>query len=204
MDGKLKRSVDEAESDVLDGRIVEGKTLLRFLELDPESEECAYLGEAAKAVSMKITKGYGQLNSSIGVDSAPCPMDCAFCSLGSKWGIVNEDILMRIELFRKMGVKGTCSMRRKNVPGTPKEHLPEVSDKRMAQIAAVLRMTDGKWNVSTSPIIPQSLMWGANSISVETGASPRRDVPDVGVWRIMSHEEAIAVLENAGFKVRIW
>jgi|LSQX01.1.fsa_nt_gb biotin synthase len=322
----MKKLIDDTKCQVLSEEQPDPGVLLRMLRLDPNSEECAYLGKRARDVAEEVTDGIGSLNSSIGLDWMPCPISCAFCSLGKKWGLVsgnailddddvidtvdevirirgldrvtlrttetydlqhllelgrrirrevsgkyrlalntrtltkedadelhkagfssayhalrlgegtdtpfdpedrirtmraiagsklmltsgidpvgvehtNEEILLRIGILRELGAKSVCSMRRKNVAGTPKGGLPEVSDKRMAQIAAVLRMAHPEWGVASSPIIPQSLEWGANSISVETGASPRRDHPD-RIWNIMSHDEAEKVLEHAGYTLK--
>ena len=48
------------------------------------------LGAAARRVSHKLTGDRAYLWGAIGVDFAPCSMNCDFCSLGEKWGIATE------------------------------------------------------------------------------------------------------------------
>lgn len=321
----MKNIIDTAKKDNLSGKHVSGDVLLKLLELDPDSDECEYLGLASR----DIAKRYGnnaRVGSSIGVDLRPCTMSCRFCSLGEEWNLIenehelsdetvislisdivskgysqftlrttefysldklcdlarkirkdvkghylltantgeltsedalklyeagfngvyhtlrlregidtpfdpetristmravsesplmlscgidpigiehtNEEIVERLELFRTLNPVGVCTMRRINVRGTPMEGMEEVSDERMAQIAAVIRMASGgRWNVAVHPPIQKAMDWGANNIALETGANPRRDEHEVGVWRICDHQTAQAMFEKAGYDV---
>ena len=88
MDKAVKELIDAAKDANLNGELVSGNILLRFLELDPESEECEYLGLAARYIAEIRHDNKARLGSSIGIDLAPCTMNCRFCSLGEEWGLV--------------------------------------------------------------------------------------------------------------------
>ena len=110
MNDDIKAIIDEAKLTALENGIVHAETLKKLLELDPESLECEYLGKASKEVMIKQTGGMVRIGSSIGVDIAPCPMNCQFCSLGEKWGLITETHVLSddkiIELVKNVIKKG--------------------------------------------------------------------------------------------------
>jgi biotin synthase len=111
----------------------------------------------------------------------------------------NDEILDKIDLFRTMKPASVCVMRRENVKGTPLSRFDEIDDYRLAQIVAVTRIAGGKrWGIATHPITQKAIEWGANNITVETGANPREDVQDVGIWKVCDHETAKKMILNAG------
>lgn len=64
--------------------------IVQLLEIEPGSDTYYYLGEAAREVAEKVTGDKAYLWGAIGVDFAPCSMNCDFCSLGEAWGITGE------------------------------------------------------------------------------------------------------------------
>ncbi len=116
----------------------------------------------------------------------------------------DEEIADRIAFLRDFEPQGMCAMKRVNPKGTPVGDLPEVSDLRVAQVAAVIRFaTEG--SVSAVPMTRTAMDWGANSSSVGTGANPRDDSHDVhgfGVWR--SDQDALRYMfRDAGYDISI-
>jgi len=112
----------------------------------------------------------------------------------------NGEIIDRIIKFREIKANGVCVMRRVNVKGTPMEGIEEVSDLRMAHIVAVTQIAGGKnWRVVVHPPIRKALEWGASWIAVETGANPRDNVHEVGVWKIFDHATAKQMFLDAGY-----
>ena len=89
VDPIIKDLVDDAKRTNLDGKFVSRDVLLKFLELDPNSEECEYLGQAAREIAKIRNGNKARVGSSIGIDLAPCTMNCRFCSLGAEWGLVD-------------------------------------------------------------------------------------------------------------------
>ena len=98
----------------------------------------------------------------------------------------NEEIADLIITLREFEPISICSMKRINPKGTPVGDLEEVSDLRIAQIAAVLRLAARSRNVSAVPPNRTAMRWGAGGTSIGTGANPRDSVHDhstVGKWR---------------------
>lgn len=56
-----------------------------LLDLDENSPLVETLMAAAHAKTRKIAQNQGQIWFAIGLDSAPCPLNCSFCSFGEKW-----------------------------------------------------------------------------------------------------------------------
>ena len=116
----------------------------------------------------------------------------------------DEEIAERIVTLRKMRPKSMCSMKRINPKGTPVEGIPEVSDRRIAQVAAAIRFaTDG--GVSAVPMTRIAMDWGANSSSIGTGSNPRDSTHDIhtfGKWR--SDQDALRYMfRDAGYDIDI-
>ena len=131
----------------------------------------------AKAAGLRVSSGIDP----IGVDHTP------------------EEIADLFLLYYKLNVDGMCIMRRINVPGTRYEGMPEVSDRRLAQIVAVARLACGKrWTIAIHPAVKQGLLWGSDHISVETGANPRDNNIDMLRWSLFDHNTALRMIEDAG------
>ena len=64
--------------------------IIQLLSIEPGSEAWRELGAAARRVSSRLTGDRAYLWGAIGVDFAPCSMNCDFCSLGEKWGLTTE------------------------------------------------------------------------------------------------------------------
>lgn len=64
--------------------------VVQLLSIETGSEEYKLLGETARELARQITGDKAYLWGAIGVDFAPCSMNCDFCSLGEAWGITKE------------------------------------------------------------------------------------------------------------------
>jgi biotin synthase len=62
----------------------------------PEKSKSAVLS-AANARTRNIAGNRGRVYAAIGVDSAPCARNCAFCSHGARWGVYEKPYEMTIE-----------------------------------------------------------------------------------------------------------
>lgn len=83
--------IETVERRVLAGEVINRDTMIRLLEIDPDSEACMRLGLAARRVAEQVTKNRAYLWGAMGVDYKACPMNCDFCSLGEAWGIVKTE-----------------------------------------------------------------------------------------------------------------
>jgi len=63
-----------------------------LLRLDLESRETYAVMETANRLSRDQFKGKGENHLHIGVNVAPCPFNCNFCSLTEKAGIFKENV----------------------------------------------------------------------------------------------------------------
>lgn len=91
MDADVKQMIDRAFDEGSRGAYQPREVIIKMLELDPESEEAAYLKERACEMAHLATKNRGSLSGAIGVDLCSCDMNCKFCSFGTEWGLVEEE-----------------------------------------------------------------------------------------------------------------
>lgn len=322
---KERAFMEEVRARALAGELPRREDMLRLLSYAPRSAEAAFLGRLARSVAREVAGDTARVWAAVGVDCAPCPMNCAFCAFGRAWGVVKEahewatgDILgaacryafegaawvvlrtteqyglerlsaltakarellpercvlvantgqkgaRDIEALKKAGVEvmyhalrlgegrdtpfdpgerraalntirnagmtlaclaeplgvehtdgeiadsllaalsagaEICGvMARINVPGTPFEGREEVSEERLAQVAAVARLCGGTAtpHICVHPPVPLAVEWGANVLVVETGAVPRDAGEAPGEWKGFSVEDARKMFVQAGY-----
>lgn len=102
MDATVAGLIDRMKEKALRNEGQEREDLLRILSLDPDSEESRYLAKAAKEVAFESTGRKSRIGISIDLDYAPCTMNCRFCSLGERWGIVKDPYVLPIDMVVKM------------------------------------------------------------------------------------------------------
>jgi len=95
------------------------------------------------------------------------------------------------------------AMARIPVPGTPLGSIEKISDSRIAQIIAVLRLSGGNVvkDICVHPATSEALKSGANVIVVETGAIPRDVNCENDSWHGLDMDKANELLKNAGYIV---
>ena len=319
--------ISYARENALQGKMLERDKIIALLKIDPDSSLADKLGKAAREVAAEITGNSGRVWASIGVDYAPCPVNCHFCSFGEQWGIIQEEyrwsaaeivelakkflyggakwitlrtteyyslseltalakqirrtipgdycivantgeltdqtatqlmnsgisviyhslrlregidtglsVKSRLETLAavkaspldlaflvepvgsehiateladvfltamKYGASLTGAMARVPVPGTPLGHIPAVSERRLAQIAAVTRLAAGSnaADICIHPASQLALEWGANVVVVEAGAIPRDSGNNKKEWNSFDLETAAAWFKQAGYQV---
>lgn len=92
MDQGIKELIDQATDECMRLAVQPREVILRLLELDPCSEEVAYLRECAARVAHFASKNRCGISGAIGVDMCSCDMNCKFCSFGTEWGLVKEEV----------------------------------------------------------------------------------------------------------------
>ena len=245
--------ISYARESALQGRLLDRDKIIALLEIDPDSSLADTLGKAAREVAAEITGNFGRVWASIGVDYAPCPVNCHFCSFGEQWGVLQEEyrwsateivdlakkflyggakwITLRtteyyslseltalakqirktipgdygIDVFltaMEYGASLTGAMARVPVPGTPLGHIPAVSERRLAQVAAVTRLAAGRKapDICIHPASQLALEWGANVVVVEAGAIPRDTGNSKKEWNSFDLETAADWFRQAGYK----
>jgi len=100
------------------------------------------------------------------------------------------------------GASLTGAMARVPVPGTPLGHIPAVSERRLAQVAAVTRLAAGRNapDICIHPASQLALEWGANVVVVEAGAIPRDTGNSKKEWNSFDLKTAADWFRQAGYK----
>ena len=91
MDRAIVALIDDVKRKALSAEELTREELIGLISIDPDSEECDYLGHVSREVKEKISGNEVHIGSSIGVDLRPCQMSCRFCSLGEEWGLVDGE-----------------------------------------------------------------------------------------------------------------
>lgn len=94
-------------------------------------------------------------------------------------------------------------MARVPVKGTPFEHVPMISEKRLAQITAVLRLACGRstTELCTHPASELVVRSGANIITLETGSIPRDADFQEGYWEGLHIDTVKDWLHHNGYHI---
>ena len=104
MNNEVKELIDKVYDEGVRGASQPREVIIRLLELDPSSEEVAYLKERAAELAHIVTGNSASISGAIGVDLCSCDMNCKFCAFGTEWGLVEEDVIYSkeeiIELVR--------------------------------------------------------------------------------------------------------
>lgn len=102
MDAEIKELVDRVADECLRGAHQRKEVIVRLLELDSSSEEVAYMKERASELAHIISNNQASISGAIGVDMCSCDMNCKFCSFGTEWGLVTEDVKFEKEEIIEM------------------------------------------------------------------------------------------------------
>lgn len=86
----IRKLILDAEKMALTGETLSRDSIIKLLEIDPDSETADFLGAAARRVADAVTGRRARIWASIGVDYKPCAMNCRFCSFGQAWGAVQD------------------------------------------------------------------------------------------------------------------
>lgn len=115
----------------------------------------------------------------------------------------NEEIADNFLQIVKHGAVISGAMARIPVPGTPFGNTDRISDERLAQIIAVLRLAGGNVvkDICVHPATPEAIQSGANVMVVETGAIPRDGNCEEDNWHGVDMDKARMLLESAGYAV---
>ena len=71
------------------GEALKRDALLELLAVPPASDAALSLRRAAHKAALALCGGRAWLWGALGLDYAPCAMNCAFCSLGEAWKLID-------------------------------------------------------------------------------------------------------------------
>ena len=107
----MLRKIDEAYQKALSGIVLDKQEIIDLLSVPVGSDECAYLCRKANEVAHVLTHDTAYLWGAIGLDYAPCPKSCDFCSFGAAWHLIKEpkvfalpEILDQVREYVRCGV----------------------------------------------------------------------------------------------------
>lgn len=107
----MLRKIDEAFRKALSGIVLDKQEIIDLLSVPVGSDECAYLCRKANEVAHVLTHDTAYLWGAIGLDYAPCPKSCDFCSFGAVWHLIKEpkvfalpEILDQVREYVRCGV----------------------------------------------------------------------------------------------------
>lgn len=113
----------------------------------------------------------------------------------------NEELADALLLSLECGVRLSGAMARVPVEGTPLYKHGEISERRLAQIGAVVRLASGRRAVDVCVHPPSQLAmdWGANVVVVDVGAVPRESSNMKEEWNGFDMAAANEKLLQAGY-----
>ena len=107
----MLRKIDEAYQKALSGSVLDKQEIIDLLSVPVGSDECAYLCRKANEAAHVLTHDTAYLWGAIGLDYAPCPKSCDFCSFGAAWHLIKEpkvfalpEILDQVREYVRCGV----------------------------------------------------------------------------------------------------
>lgn len=87
----LNSFIDKCQRKCLEGQPLSKKEIISLLEIPVGSEADMYMRSRAREAAQKITGNNGCIWCAVGMDYAPCPMNCKFCSFGEQWGLIKDE-----------------------------------------------------------------------------------------------------------------
>lgn len=114
---------------------VEEATLLLESQEGPAAAE--RIREGAREMALHVGQK-GRVWAAIGVDYAPCPQSCAFCSFGEKWGIVRDShewsIEQVVKAAKQFAAEGAAFITIRTTQHYPIEHTCGIAQSLRAAI----------------------------------------------------------------------
>lgn len=114
---KLDRSIDNILEKALDEECISRGEAMELMRVDLLSREMYALCSAANELSRRHFDNLGEVYAQIGLDFAPCPGNCEFCSFGIDHGIVKnvieyspEAIVRSARICEQQGANGIYLM----------------------------------------------------------------------------------------------
>ena len=106
MDTEIIRIINKA----LDGGLLDKKEIMALLSVENLSPEAFAIQQAGRAFTSQLCGGEAEIHAHIGLDAAPCPNDCKFCSFAAcnnvrkgKYELPKEDVLEYAKLYVEEG-----------------------------------------------------------------------------------------------------
>lgn len=85
---QIDQTIETIFDKALEEQPISREEALILMQIDLQSPEMYMLCSVANELSRRQFHNYGEIYAQIGLDYAPCPGNCEFCSFGAKHGVV--------------------------------------------------------------------------------------------------------------------
>lgn len=93
MDSEIVRIVAKAT----DGGVLDKKEIMALFSVDTLSPEAFMIMQAGREFTSRLNDGKAEIHAHIGLDAAPCPSDCKFCSFAASNKIFRKHEIIPME-----------------------------------------------------------------------------------------------------------
>lgn len=93
----MNRDIVRIINKALDGDLLTRAETIELLSVENLSPEAFAVQQAGRAFTARLCEGEAEIHAHIGLDAAPCPMDCQFCSFASCNGVFGEHVVYPLE-----------------------------------------------------------------------------------------------------------
>lgn len=113
----INNPVKQITEKALGGGLVTRSEAKLLFEVPVLSEEFFYIQYAAREISQAASRGFAEIHAQVGLNSGPCPENCAFCSFAAVNGIFAEhkelpfdEVIQRGREFEQAGANAIYLM----------------------------------------------------------------------------------------------
>ena len=93
MDAEIIRIINKA----LDGGLLDKQEIITLLSVENLSKEAFAIQQAGRAFTAQLCDDEAEIHAHIGLDAAPCPNDCKFCSFAASSKIFRKHEIIPLE-----------------------------------------------------------------------------------------------------------
>ncbi len=93
MDLSIVKIINKA----LDGALLSHGEIVELLSVKNLSPEAFAIWQAGREFTSTLNDGYAEVHAHIGLDAAPCPMNCQYCSFAEVNGVFTEKVTYPLE-----------------------------------------------------------------------------------------------------------
>ncbi len=93
MDLSIVKIINKA----LDGALLSHREIVELLSVKNLSPEAFAIWQAGREFTSTLNDGYAEVHAHIGLDAAPCPMNCQYCSFAEVNGVFTEKVTYPLE-----------------------------------------------------------------------------------------------------------
>lgn len=93
----MDQSIIKIINKALDGTLLTRAEIIQLLSVENLSPESFAIWQAGRQFTSLLNDGFAEVHAHIGLDAAPCPMNCQYCSFAEINGVFTEKVTYPIE-----------------------------------------------------------------------------------------------------------